>query len=516
VRRNLDALALSLAALALASAACARAPERPAGIGRRVADRAAQGLSPSPDGAWLAFLDRCARPPGPLVPLGVVACDLEVVPATGGAAERVAEGVTSLPGGFAWSPDGKALAALSGYDHAEARGAAVLWRPGGGARRLAGAVGFYAFTPDGALGFVSQGQLFLARGEEVAPVAGATGVATFEASPRPGGAGPDLLVRRQSGAGGELLFVKGAAVRGRASAAPTGDYAFSAPGDRVAFTARNRDGWDLLVGAAGEGRAERVGSRVQSFAFSRDGSALAFLSDLAPGRPGDLWAVPPGAPAVRLGERVGEFRWASGALRLAWLQDFEARVRSGALAVGGPGMKPAVLGQNVTAYEISPDGTRVAFLEHVTAGGYSVDLKVAPVAEGARAATVARGVFGFDYAPGGGTLYYRAGCVRNAEACDLFAVPAEGLPAGKAARRIADGVKSFEFDRRNPDRLLLTWARKDSVTLDLAVWEGGKLTAVDQAALPGSATFLPPDSRRVAYVVADPRRAGVYVAELPR
>jgi len=511
VRRTVPALALALAA-----AACSRAPEKPAGIGRRVAGGAAQGLRASPDGAWLAFLDRCARPPGPLVPLGVVACDLEVVPSAGGAVERVAEGVTSLPAGLAWSPDGKGLAALAGYDHAEARGAMVLWRPGGGARRLAGAVGFYAFTPGGELGFVSQGQLFLARGEEVVAVAGATGVATFEASPRPGGPGPDLLVRRQSAAGGELLLVKGAAVRGRAGAAPAGDYAFSPPGDRVAFTARKGDGWDLLVGAAGDGRAERVGSRVQSFAFSRDGSAVAFLSDLAPGRPGDLWAAAAGAPAVRLAERVGEFRWASAALRLAWLQDFEAQVRSGALAVGGPGMRPVVLGHNVTAYEIAPDGTRVAFLEHVTSGGYSVDLKVAPVAEGARPATVARGVFGFDFAPGGGTLYYRTGCVRNAEACDLLAVPAEGLPAGKAARRIADGVKSFDFDRSNPERLLLAWARKDSVTLDLAVWEAGKLTAVDQAALPGSAAFLPPDWRRVAYVVADPRRAGVYVADPPR
>ncbi len=505
----------TLAALALA-AACSRVPEKPAGIGRLVAGGAAQGLRPSPDGAWLAFLDRCARPPGPLVPLGVVACDLEVVAAEGGKVERVAEGVTSLPAGFAWSPEGKGLAALAAYDHSEARGAVVLWRPGGGARRLAGAVGFYAFTPGGELGFVSQGQLFLARGEAVVPVAGATGVATFEAAPRPGGSAPELLARRQSGAGGELLFVRGAAVRGRAAAAPVGDYAFSPSGDRVAFTARKGDGWDLLVGEAGDDRAVRVGAGVQSFAFSRDGSAMAYLADLSPGRPGDLWAAFPGAPAVRLAQRVGEFRWASAALRLAWLQDFEAQVRAGVLAVGGPGMSPAVLGKNVTAYEMAPDGTRVAFLEHVTVGGYSVDLRVARVAEGARAETVARGVFGFDFAPGGGALYYRAGCVRNAEACDLYVVPAGGLSPGQAPRRVADGVKSFEFDRRNPGRLLLTWARKDSVTLDLAVLDGGKLTAVDQAALPGSAAFLAPDSRRVAYVVADPKRAGVYVADLPR
>jgi hypothetical protein len=56
----------------------------------------------------------------------------------------------------------------------------------------------------------------------------------------------------------------------------------------------------------------------------------------------------------------------------------------------------------------------------------------------------------------------------------------------------------------------------DMVALDLGVWEGGRLTRLDSAVLPGSARFLGPDSRRVAYVVAHPRRAGVYVAELPR
>ena len=54
------------------------------------------------------------------------------------------------------------------------------------------------------------------------------------------------------------------------------------------------------------------------------------------------------------------------------------------------------------------------------------------------------------------------------------------------------------------------------VALDVAVWEKGKLVSIDTAVLPGSARFLGPDSRRVVYAVAHPKRAGVYVAELPR
>jgi hypothetical protein len=53
----------------------------------------------------------------------------------------------------------------------------------------------------------------------------------------------------------------------------------------------------------------------------------------------------------------------------------------------------------------------------------------------------------------------------------------------------------------------------DRPALDVGVWQGGTLARVDQAVLPGSARFLGPDSRRVAYAVTDPKRAGVYVAE---
>ena len=80
---------------------------------------------------------------------------------------------------------------------------------------------------------------------------------------------------------------------------------------------------------------------------------------------------------------------------------------------------------------------------------------------------------------------------------------------------IARGVKSFEFDPRDPARLLLTWQRPDLVALDFGVWRDGKLTTVDRGALPGSIRFLGPDSRRVAFAVVQPKRAGVYVAELP-
>jgi hypothetical protein len=81
---------------------------------------------------------------------------------------------------------------------------------------------------------------------------------------------------------------------------------------------------------------------------------------------------------------------------------------------------------------------------------------------------------------------------------------------------LAEGVKSFEFAPGRSDLLLVTWVRRDMSALDLAVLRGTQLVAVDKAALAGSAQFLGASAQQVAYVVADPKRAGVYLADLPK
>jgi hypothetical protein len=156
----------------------------------------------------------------------------------------------------------------------------------------------------------------------------------------------------------------------------------------------------------------------------------------------------------------------------------------------------------------------VAFLQHTTRGGYSVDLLAAPVEGDAPARTIASGVFGFAFSPDSAWLYARTRCTRNAEACDLDRVRTDA-PAGAAPEAVAPGVKSFEFAPGHPGRLLLGWQRMDRAALDVAVWEDGRLTRVDTVVQPGTARFAGPDARRVVYVVVDPKRAGVYVADLP-
>ncbi|HEY6003433.1 MAG TPA: hypothetical protein VIV57_11215, partial [Anaeromyxobacter sp.] len=164
----------------IAAAGCSGAKEPPPGLGRPVVSGPVRALAASPDGAWLAFLDGCRGAKSSVLPPQTASCALRVVPAAGGEARRVAEAVTTLPHGIAWSKDG-ALAALAAYDYASATGTLVLWR-GGEARTLAPAVGFHGFGPNGELGFVSGGRLSVLLPGEEAPrdVKGADRIASFE------------------------------------------------------------------------------------------------------------------------------------------------------------------------------------------------------------------------------------------------------------------------------------------------------------------------------------------------
>ncbi len=502
---------LLVAPFALALALACTHHETPRSPGHLVVAGDTAALRASSDGAYLAYLSACRRVGDRTLPAGTASCDLSVVPAQGGPAVAVATGVSTLDGGFAWSRAGHVLAALGRYDYAASRGALVVWS-GGEPRPLGEGVSFYAVAGDGdRVGWVSAGKLFVAEsGGAPVPVAGAEQVATFEFGERQG---LEMLARRSFRAGGALLAVHGH--RAAVVAADVRDYGFGAKGRWFAFTGGAAQA--LIVEAADAPRSVLTLRRdVQTFLFSPRGDAVAFVADTAPGRQGNLWVAPlAGGAPVRLAERVGEPRWAAGGARLAWLEDYDPRSGAGTLAVGGPGVGREALARNVSDFDLTPDGGAVAYLVHDTAGGYSVDLGLATLGAGGERAQVARGVFGFSFSPDGAWLYYRSACVREAEACDLFRVPTRRGSTQTRAERIAEGVKSFEFAPGRSDRLLVTWARKDRAALDLAVWDRGKLSAVDTVALPGSAQFVGGDPTRVAYVVVDPKRAGVYVASVP-
>jgi hypothetical protein len=211
---------------------------------------------------------------------------------------------------------------------------------------------------------------------------------------------------------------------------------------------------------------------------------------------------------------VGEFRWAPASTRLAWLAGFDPRIRAGSLASAVPGGPAVSLAPRVTAFELSPSGDHVAYVRHITEGEYTAQLEVSP-SEASAPNPLARDAASFEFSPDGRWLYYRAGCAPAGDGCTLFRAPAAGLRPGQSAERLADGVAVFALDRWRPDRALVSLARRDAAGVDLALWTGGKFLPLDGAVLAGSARFLPPDGRRVAYVVSLPARAGVYLADAP-
>jgi hypothetical protein len=504
---------LMLATLCLALAACQGAGRsEPAALGKQLLAGHVRGLQASADGAWLALLDGCVEVKGRFLPVGTATCDLKVLPAAGGEARLVARAVPTLAHGLVFAPEGGSLAALADYDFEAGAGTLVLVRDGV-AREVVRGVTFHGFVPggQGALLAVAGGGLVAVTPDGAARgVAGTAGVASFALEPA-GGEGDWIgLARQPIGAGGALLGLTAGLDRGRPVASRTTDYAMARRGGRYAFAAMERGEAALWLGR-GE-KAKRVGQGARLFALSAGGEAVAWISEAAPGRQGDLQLAAEGGAPVKLAREVGEFRWAAGAPRLGWLEQYDPRGRAGVLGAGGPGLAPRTFGKNVSDFELSADGSQLAFLRHTVEGGYSVDLWAGAI--DAEPRQVARGVFGFAFSPDGRSIFYRTRCTRNGEACDLERVAAGGA-AGAAPEQVAPGVKSFEFDPRDPARLLITWQRADLVALDFGVWRAGTLVRIDGGALPGSVRFLGPDSRRVAFAVVQPKRSGVYVADLP-
>ena len=488
------------------------------GLGRLLAAGEVRAVAADPGGAWIAWLDGCREATGQYLPPRTANCDLRVAPASGGEARVVARGVTTLPHGFGWTREGSALAVLAGFDYAGGAGTLLAFRDGV-VEEVASDVTFHGFAPGGTLAAAARGRLVLAPPGAPRSIRGVESLATFEFDPAPGARDRGdvaALLRTRAAAGGALLaLISGTDEVVRLGEGVT-DYGFAPAGGTYAFVALRGGAHELRVG---RGRSSATaGSGASGFAFARDGSALAWLGEVEPGRQGNLHLARVGAPGRILARGVGEYRWAAGAPRIAWLEGYDPRVRAGTLGAGGLDEATRTIASNVTDFALSPDGRRVAFLQHTTRGGYSVDLALSGIdaPAGAKPSQVAQGVFGFDFSPDGRWLYYRTRCTRNGEACDLERVPAEGLAADGKPTEIARGVKSFEFDPTDPARLLLGFQRMDMPALDVAVWQEGRLAAVDQAIVPGTARFVGPRSERLVYAVMHPKRAGVYVADLPR
>ena len=266
-------------------------------------------------------------------------------------------------------------------------------------------------------------------------------------------------------------------------------------------------------------RVAPPGARVRVLAGRRGARLRRGRGARAAGRP---VRVAPWASRARCAAReVGEFRWAARARRARLARAVRpARPRRDPRRRAGRASRRGRSARTSRTSRSRADGAHVALLQHTTRGGYSVDLA-------ARARSTRReGRAGGDR---------RAGRLR----VRLLARRARGSTTGRAApgtarRAISSASRpagrrgdEARAGRAGREELRVRPARPGAAPRHLAAHRTssrstspsgrtGKLVSIDTAVLPGSAHFLGPDSRRVVYAVAQPKRAGVYVAELPK
>jgi len=479
----------------------------------------------------VAYLMDARKPRMDGAPPQLVLGELYVAAVDGGAPRKVGEAVVNTPGAYLFGPDERYVFALQGFNLASQSGQLValdLSNPSSSPRTLGAAVSYVLPSPDGKwLAFVDGGVLRVAQLPEGAPVdvSGEVADATFARD------SSFLLVKRRVSAAAGLLYVPtGKWKEAKKLAEQVGDYSISPDSKNVAFAQRSASlpgTYDLLhasvpaldVRTLARGVTSGAPSYGSSFAFSPDGKYLARTEDGRPERRGNLVVGPAGGePGRKVADNVYQFDFAPDSSALAYLDRYSDNkgVHNGHGHVGVvalPDGAPRDLGQRVPNYNWGADGKYLAFVSRIFNPVYSVDLMLYRAGEPS-AVKVQEGVFGYDFTVGNAYLLMRTRCIREGRSCELHALDLS--KPGEAPKKILDAVYTFH-SAEDPRRVVATYARVDSPLYDAMALNiaTGQYTSLDQLVqLP--VLFAAKDGRKVAYVVGEPRRAGVYVArEVP-
>ncbi len=521
-----------LAAVA-AVAACKRGGESESrgikGAGVEVSSGIAADLRATPDRQQITFLTDAIKPRIDGVPPQMLLGVLNVLPAGGGKPRRLGTGVTNVPGGHLVSPDSRWALYLEGFNaasHAGTLHVVDLKDPAASPVKLDTEVTYLLPSPDSAsVAFVRGGVL------KVGPlpsgpfreVAGEVTTGQFS---------PDsayLAFKRSQAAAGGLGLVKVAGSEPlRKLGDQVGDYSFSPDSKRITFAVRSQTTpgtFDLFLAAVSDAKPQKVASACSSFAFSPDGKWLArtegarvveavnFVGDLVIG-PAD------GSPGQTVASSVNGtgFNFSPDSTHVAALEKFDftkGREWGSLVVVPVTGGKPRELGRRVKTFLWSGDSKVVAFqpIEFTKEFGPSANLLVYRQGEEA-AKQVLTGVWGYSFDPKSRYLLARNGCTRAGagapRACDLQSI--ELAKPELAAKKIIDAVFSFKTTV-DGDRILVTYAEIGPDTFNVAAYDVAtavRKTLDQHILLP--ALFVGEANDRVAYVVAERSRAGVYVA----
>jgi hypothetical protein len=512
----------------LPPAAAARAEMKSpvGGLGEKRVSGPATDLRATNDGKTATFLLDAEKPRLDGIPPGLRVGELHAIPTAGGESFKIGNGVTNAPGGYTFSPDGRWVLVLIGFNFADSQGelfAKDLWDPKKARVRLGGEVTFMRASPDSKqVAFIEAGSLKVGPLPEGPFKDVATSVQSAAFSPD----GKVLYFKRRLTQNGGLYVVP----LGDSLPAPkkladqVGDWETSADGKWLAYAVRTDTGrasYDLTVADTTSWKGKSIAENTCWFEFSPDSKTLAHTVGCKPGeRAGDLFVGPSdGSSARKLGDQVHDVKFTTTSSAIAWLEMFDVTPREkGRLPTGIPAVAvlpdgaPRKLGRRAPHYEWSADGKFLAFLEVAVRDSlpvYELTLhKVGAPAE-EKPVVVAQGVFGYQFTPDSSRLLVRSMCIRDGRACDLFAHD-PNKPADPP-KKLTEQIFSFKVSE-DSTRVLTTYARMQGDTYDVAVTnlKTGETKTLEQI-IQMPALFLKPDGSQLVYAVADKARPGVYV-----
>ncbi len=483
-------------------------------VGVKVADGIGVDLRVAPGGKNVTYLLEAEKPRVNGVPPLMRIGELWTVPTDGkGSARKVGNGVTNLPGGYLFSPDGRWVLLLVGFNPAEQTGelrAVDLLDPKAEPARLGGRVSYMLPSKDSKrVAFIDEGALKvgLLPGGPFREVA--TEVSTADLSPD----GTELWFHRRIAVGGGLYVVSAEDGKPpRRVADQVGDFSLTPDGKWVAYATRPTPasvGYDLYVAETATLKAKQVAPSVLSFRFSSDLKWLAYNVGPSPQDPSELYVVPlAGGEPKKLGNRVVDFVFSPDDKRLAFRENYNEN--EGDLAVAElPGGAVKKLLKRTRAYTFSADGQELAFTYHVLRPLPSVDLAVWRVGD-AEATKVKQWVYDYDFTRDGKQLLFRSDCIREGRSCDLQLL--DMSKPKEAPKKLVEAIHGFKLSE-DGNRVLITYARAMGDFYDVAVFnlkKGERKTLEQFIRLPPH--FVTPDGSKVVYLVAEEGKSGVYLA----
>ncbi|MFL5388175.1 MAG: TolB family protein, partial [Myxococcales bacterium] len=508
MRAKLSARA-AIVLIACAAVACSKGPP-----GRKLASGIARDVMLSPSGDMVSFLTGVAHPDDPSLPEDLLLGDLDLARVDSGSASQIGSAVPNLRSARSYDPSGGSLAFLARYRFRDGNGELRVSDGPGAARTVAEGVTSFAWAPSGKmLAFVADGRLRaldLSR-EGAAPSVALDGVQSFAWAP----AGTRLAARAAGAAGGRVELFDVATGRTREAAKSSSDLAFGPDGALYVLGAAPEKGGDRALWSVPsfDAPAQQVG-RATSFAVSAQGDLALLSTEKNPGAAfGALLRRARTGRAEPVGERVSEFRFTTRG-DLVFLAAYDLRARAGTLAVA-PLVGPVRdLGQKVQSFSLV--GDRVLYIvQHPEKGDFRIELWTTDLSSQAPPRKVDDGVYGYELAPDGLTLFYKARCAGGPRSCSLFREPVDG---SRPAQVVAPEIAGFELSKDGKRILLAIPHRGAPRAVDLAVVSaegaGGSpkpfVEEVDPAAV-----FADAKGKRAVYAALTSGRAGVYVVDLP-